>query len=311
MSNTVLDNKEVPEWRTRQERGSVFWLRVITFIALKLGRRVARLLLPPITLFFVLRAGEAGDASRAYLARVLKRPTKWIDVYRHFYCFAATILDRIFLVNERVELFDIRGFGTERFTKRFKANKGGLLLGAHIGSFDAVRAFGYDMPSLKVALAMFEGNARKLGMVLNAINPRAAQEIIPLGTMQSILDIRARVVEGAYVGMLADRSLGQKGYKTVSFLGGEAQVAIGPFKIGALLGGPLFFMAAIYRGGNRYDIMFDTLVDFDAAEPKPVLIDRAIARYAEILEERVIDAPYNWFNFFDFWQAEGTDDESQ
>lgn len=311
MANAATDNKAVPEWRTRQERGSVFWLRVITFIALKLGRRVARVFLPPITLFFVLRAGEAGKASRTYLTRVFKRPAKWIDVYRHFYCFAATILDRIFLVNERVELFDIRGFGTERFAERFKANQGGLLLGAHIGSFDAVRAFGYDLPQLKVALAMFEGNARKLGLVLNAINPRAAQEIIPLGTMQSILDIRARVVAGAYVGMLADRSLGQKGYKTVSFLGGEAKVAIGPFKIGALLGGPLFFMAAIYRGGNRYDIIFDTLVDFDGAESKPVLIDRAIARYAEILEERVIDAPYNWFNFFDFWQAEGADDESQ
>ena len=308
MSSIVSEHKEVPEWRARQERGSVFWLRIITFIALKLGRRVARIFLPPITLFFVLSSGPAGEASRSYLTRVLKRPAKWIDVYRHFYCFAATILDRFFLVNERVELFDIRGFGTERFTERFKANQGGLLLGAHIGSFDAVRAFGHDMPSLKVALAMFEGNARKLGAVLNAINPRAAQEIIALGTMQSILDIRARVLEGAYVGMLADRSLGQKGYKTVSFLGGEAQVAIGPFKIGALLGGPLFFMAAIYRGGNRYDIIFDTLVDFDAAEPKPVLIDRAIARYAAILEERVTDAPYNWFNFFDFWQAEGSDD---
>ena len=81
--------------------------------------------------------------------------------------------------------------------------------------------------------------------------------------------------------------------------------------IGALLGGPLFFMAAIYRGGNRYDIIFDTLVNFDGAESKPVLIDRAITRYAEILEKWVIDAPYNWFNFFDFWQAEGADDKPQ
>lgn len=300
----------VPEWRARQERGNIFWLRVITFIALKLGRKVARLFLPPITVFFVLRAGAAGRASRAYLTRVLARPATWMDVYRHFFCFAATILDRIFLLNERVELFDIRGFGTERFSERFKANQGGLLLGAHIGSFDAVRAYGYAFPSLKVALAMFEGNARKLGQVLHAINPRTAQEIIPLGTLQSILDIRARVMQGAYVGMLADRSLGQKGYQTVSFLGSNAHVAVGPFKIGALLGGPLFFMAAIYRGGNCYDIFFDTLVDFDTAEPKPVLIERAIARYVEILDALVRDAPYNWFNFFDFWQAEGSDEET-
>jgi len=32
----------------------------------------------------------------------------------------------------------------------------------------------------------------------------------------------------------------------------------------------------------------------------------AIARYAALLDQYCRKAPYNWFNFFDFWQSAPT-----
>jgi predicted LPLAT superfamily acyltransferase len=71
------------------------------------------------------------------------------------------------------------------------------------------------------------------------------------------------------------------------------------------------FMAGVYRGGNRYDLRFCELADFSAAASpaeRDALICVALARYVATLEALCREAPYNWFNFFDFWA--GADDES-
>ncbi|MBW8075945.1 MAG: acyltransferase, partial [Metallibacterium scheffleri] len=85
-------------WQGRREGGGWFALWLIRCIGLRGGRPPARLLLYPITLYFFLRRGPERRASRAYLARVLGRPARTRDVLRHFHAFAATTLDRVFLL---------------------------------------------------------------------------------------------------------------------------------------------------------------------------------------------------------------------
>ena len=58
-------------WLERPEGGSAWALRLFTAIALGLGRTVSRLILLPITAYFLLRRAPERRASRAYLARVL------------------------------------------------------------------------------------------------------------------------------------------------------------------------------------------------------------------------------------------------
>ena len=60
-----------------------------------------------------------------------------------------------------------------------------------------------------------------------------------------------------------------------------------------------------WRGGNRYDIHFETLADFSAVDRRgrSLAVQAAMVRYAELLEQYCYKAPYNWFNFFDFWKT--------
>mgnify|MGYP003413518121 CR=1 FL=1 len=69
--------------------------RLFTAVALGLGRTVSRLILLPITAYFLLRRAPERRASRAYLARVLGRTPSWLEVARHFHTFAGVTLDRI------------------------------------------------------------------------------------------------------------------------------------------------------------------------------------------------------------------------
>ena len=85
----------------------------MVWVALSLGRPAARLLLYPICLYYVLFSAKARRASREYLSRVLGQRPGLGDLYRHYFFFASTILDRVFLLSGRSELFDICMHGEE------------------------------------------------------------------------------------------------------------------------------------------------------------------------------------------------------
>jgi len=279
-------------------------LRVITWISLRLGRRAGRVVLHPIACYFLLFAPTSRRASRNYLRRALGRSPRWHDLYQHFFTFAATVLDRVYLVNRRFELFDLEVHGEDTLRRLLAAGKGLFLMGAHLGSFEVIRAVGRRDTNLRVAMVMHQDNAQKINAMLAAINPEAVQDIIGLGHIDSMLEVRERLDEGGVVGMLADRTPGNDAQYPVQVLGATANLPSGPFRMAALLRRPVVFMTGLYLGGNRYAIHFDPLADFSAVErgQRDAAVQAAIIRYAALLDHYCRTASYNWFNFFDFWQ---------
>lgn len=288
-------------WRQRPERSRRWVLRLMSWIALRLGRRVARLVLHAVTPYFLLFAPTARRASRQYLARALDRPATLADLYRHFYCFAATVLDRVYLLHERFELFDIQVHGEDPLREQMRRGAGALLAGAHLGSFEALRARGRHSTGLRVSMVMYEDNARMLNETLAAISPAARQDVIALGNVDSMLRVRDCLAEGAAAGMLCDRGLGDDEAIDLPFLGAPARFPLGPMRMAALLRSRVWFMAGLYLGGKRYALRFEPIADFCAAPPTPAA---AVAAYVACLERHCRAAPYNWFNFYDFWDQD-------
>ena len=283
-------------------------LRVITWISLRLGRRAGRVVLHLIASYFLLFAPASRRASSNYLRRALGRPPHWCDLYQHFFTFAATIHDRVYLVNRRFELFDFEVHGEDTLRRLLAGGKGLFLMGAHLGSFEVIRAIGRKDTDLRIAMVMHKDNAQKINAMLAAINPEAVQDIIGLGHVDSMLKLRQRLDEGGVVGMLADRTPGNDTLYPVQILGTNANLPSGPFRMAALLRRPVVFMTGLYLGGNRYAIHFDPLADFStvARDERDAAVEGAITRYAALLDQYCRKAPYNWFNFFDFWQPAPT-----
>jgi len=293
------------EWAVRPERSNRAMLRLMTWISLRLGRAPARLILAGTSLYFVLFAPAAKAASRAYLRRALGREPRFADLVRHFHSFASTIHDRVFLLNARFDLFRVEVHGEDVIKDVLAAGRGAFLMGAHMGSFEVARAIGRRQPGLRVAMVMYEENARKLNAALAAINPAAAQEIIPLGQIDSMLRVQACLDEGMVLGVLGDRTLGGDPTLRVPFLGADAEFPVGPMRLAAMLKRPVLFMSGLYLGGNRYAIHFERLADFSDVDRsgREAAIQSAVADYAACLERHCRAAPYNWFNFFDFWRT--------
>ncbi|MDP2266532.1 MAG: acyl-CoA synthetase [Thiobacillus sp.] len=292
------------EWAQRPERSNRTLLQVMSWISLRLGRAPARFVLAGISLYFLLFSPADRAASRSYLRRALGREPRLADLFRHFHSFAATIHDRIFLLNGRFDLFEVEIHGKAVIDEVLAAGHGAFLMGAHMGSFEVVRAIGRNQPSLRVAMVMYEANARKLNAALAAINPAAVLDIIPLGQVDSMLRVQASLDDGVALGILSDRTLSGDPTLRLPFLGADAEFPLGPMRLAAMLKRPVIFMSGLYLGGNRYAVHFEQLADFSTLEraDRDAAIHTAVAAYASCLERHCRTAPYNWFNFFDFWR---------
>lgn len=297
--------KATPEWVARKERSNTLAIRIIVWIALTLGRRVARLFLYPICLYFLLFAGEARTASRQYLRKVLGREPRLLDGYRHIHTFASTILDRVFLLNGRYDKLDVRVHRDDATQSMLSQKKGCILLGAHFGSFEIMRAYADAINGPPANVVMYEENARKLNTVLHAINPDLAQQVIGLGKVDSMLKVEQALQRGEFIGILADRGLEMGGASvSLDFLGEPAKFPTGPLRMACILKCPVFLMVGVYRGGKRYDLYFEELADMSTLEnsKRKEVLQQTLQRYVAGIERHCLDAPYNWFNFYDFWK---------
>ena len=293
------NRRGTPLWLHDKERGQALLVRGMAWLSLSLGRPLTRPMVYLIAGYFLITSVKARRASQSYLRRILPG-TNLIDRYRHFMTFATTIHDRLYLLNDQFDRFDLTWHGADLFQHR-----GGLLFGAHFGSFELLRAVARSPQAPPVSVAMYPDNAARLNRILQAINPAVMLDIIELGHLDAMLEIRRRVEEGHLVGILADRASAADHYLPISFLGSPAPFPSGPFRLATLLRCPVYFMSGVHQGGNRYAIHFSLLNDFQTSQPGTRDADmcQLVTQYALELERQCRLFPYNWFNFYDFWKA--------
>jgi predicted LPLAT superfamily acyltransferase len=296
------------QWLERPEAGSAVGYKLISWFARLCGRGAARLLLYPITLYFLVRRGPERRASRVYLERVTGRPAGLRQVARHILWFASVILDRAFLLSERFKRFDIRVSGLDDLRAAWGQQHGVLVFGSHLGSFDALRVLAQVRPEVKVRVVLDVGQNPHLSNFLNALNPELARSIINARRegMTTALAIKEALDEKALVTLLVDRARPGNEVVLCDFLGHPAPFPVGPWQLAAALKVPVVLCFGLYRGGNRYDLHFERFADTLAGERarREEHLREVTLRFAARLEHYARDAPYNWFNFYDFWQTE-------
>ena len=296
-------NSRAQDWVSRPERGSMQAVKLGVWIALRLRRRLARLFLYPICVYFLLSSPAAARASRAYLTRALGRRPHLSDIFSHFLTFASCLLDRVFLLNDQSKAFDIRVHGEPIVTEIEQRGGGCILFGAHFGSFEAARMVGRRRRGLPISLLMYEENAKKVRAALSAVNPCLETEVIGLGRLDSLITVAERLKAGHFIGVLADRNVDGKDLVYYPFLGAPAAFPRGPFRVAMLLQRPVVLMVGVYRGGRTYEVIFETLAEAPAVRPRDseAWLDDVMRRYVARLEHYCRDAPFNWFNFYEFW----------
>lgn len=291
-------------WKQRPEGGGWFAIWLIRCIARYGGRAVGRLLLYPITAYFLLMRGPERHASRDYLQRILGHRVGLPAIARHIHTFASTILDRVFLLGGHFRHFDVDIGNVELVHAQL--DRGGMLLfGSHLGSFEVLRVLARRRPQMKVRVLLDKGHNPAMTQLLDALNPEVAATVIDAGQdgPSIVLEIQQALAEGALVALLVDRAHPGEATLPAQFLGGSVRFPTAPWLIAAVLKAPVLLGFGLYRGGNRYQLVFEPFserIDIPRQDRARVL-PQLVQRYAARLEHHARSAPYNWFNFYDYW----------
>lgn len=289
-------------WLDQSERGSLLAMKALAWVTLHFGRAFGRLFLFPICIYFILFSVEARRSSVDYLRRVLPRAPRWRDVLRHYHTFASTIHDRLYMLTGQYHYFDVQVHGYKE-VEAYMRGRGCILMGSHLGSFEVLRTLGMFKQSLPINVLMHEGNANKINQVLNELNPAMKPKIIAMGRPDTLLKVHECLERKEIVGMLGDRTFTSEKRVVCDFLGDKITLPQGPLAVAAILDVPVILFFGLYRGGKRYDLHFELFEASPGVERsmRASRINEWAQRYAERLEHYCRLAPYNWFNFYHYW----------
>lgn len=293
-----------PSWLTARERGTVLGIKALFALATTAGRRATKPIVALVALWYTLFDRRARSASRAWLERVHGRPVRFGEIYRHLRNFAQVTLDKVFLLTDRTRGLVFTRTGQELLPQLLESQHGAMLLGAHLGSHEAL-SHGSESEGMQVEVLGYVDNARMINALMAQVNPRHRARVIDIGG--NPIDVMARVQDalqhGRMVVAMADRTGLDSRVVKARFCGAEAPFAGGPFLMAAVLRCPVYLVFALYSPPNRYDLYMEKFAD--RIELPRHDRERALAewvqRYATRVEHFARRAPDNWFNFYDFW----------
>ena len=295
------------DWTGQVEAGTPAAMRLLRWLALYAPRSVVSAVLSCVTLFFVSQPDRPTTrASRNYLTRLNGCvPDRW-RLHRHAMNFAQVAIDRPRLLRFGMASADVVVENPDPVHAALARGQGAILLGAHFGSFEALRAFDRMLPGLEVRYLMFGDHAEASTRLLGELNAEVAKRVIPLSDGPgAMLAVSGALQEGHFIAFLGDRqpegALGEA--LRVSFLGAPIEIPSSPYITAMAAKVPLILCFAPRLPTGRYLIQFLMLYD---GTPVPrcdrdAKCKELAERYVRHLEDLCRCHPDNWFNFFDIW----------
>ncbi|MGC6486861.1 MAG: lipid A biosynthesis acyltransferase [Planctomycetota bacterium] len=292
-------------WLSQRERGTLLLIHATCRLAQLLGRRLTKPLVLGIALFYRLTDRRAVRASRRWLTTALGRPPTFGETFRHLHTFTQVTMDRVLLVSGRARAFTFTRTGNEHIARQFASGRGAVLLGGHLGSFEAMRSGGEE-DRVRIQVLGHFANARMINALLEKLDPERAAQVIHIGDdpIGQMARVHGRVEAGDFVALLGDRTGLNERTVTATFFGRAARFPAGPFLLAALLKCPVYLTFGIYRRPDRYELHCEPFAEHLRLprQDRERALGEVVQRYAERLEHYARSAPYNWFNFYDFWQ---------
>jgi len=283
------------------------------------GRLPFRALSYPVVSYYWLAYPGVRRASLEYLTRLqqatgaLGRPPGWRDTLRHLLSFSDTLLDKMLAVGGHYRFDRLRFVGRPALVDQLRSGRGALLVTAHVGCLEMCQALA-DAPHLKLTVLVHTLHAERFNRLLERLSPGRAVRLLQVTelTPATAVLLAERIEAGEFVAIAGDRvplKAGRASSVTVPFLGRPAPFPTGAYMLASLLKCPLYMMGCI-RQGDAHEIVFQRIADQVRLARGDRLAACApyAADFALRLERLLARAPYEWFNFYPFWdQPDGAE----
>ncbi|RZA17489.1 MAG: acyltransferase [Lysobacteraceae bacterium] len=278
-----------------------------------LGRLPFRLCLYPVVFAWWLGSGHARRASLDYLRRlqaaeqVFPRTPGIRASLRHFLCFGETLLDKMLAIGGRYPRERIRFGGHEPMLAASRAGQGGVIATAHLGCLELLQMAAGRREGLRVTILVHTAHAQRFNSILGRLNPQATVRLLQVTDFSPAMAMALadRVAAGEFIAIAGDR-VPVSGDRTcrANLLGAQAEFPAGPWLIASLLRCPVWALSCLHDG-DGYRVRIEQL--FAQVQlprgGREAALDACAQRFADWLAGCLRQSPYDWFNFYDFWNS--------
>jgi len=303
-------------WASMGEAGALTGMRIMVWIHSRFGETVFNMVLVPVMAYFFVRRRSARRASMSFLNKVKRnyperidsRSLTWLS-FRHFLAFGHSLLDKYLVWAETSAKVLISAEDEKLLRGAADSTQGCLVIGSHFGNLEYSRAVASRYPGLVINVLLYDQHAAKFSALMGHSMPGSRMNLIQVTELDFdlALQLREKVQKGEWVVIAGDRVPVGNGKRVCNalFFGENASFPIGPYILASLLRCPVYLLHC-FRIENNYRVvmeLFEDSIRLPGKNKQPAY-EAAASKFARALEKQVIQAPLQWFNFYDFWNIQ-------
>ncbi|WP_199739014.1 acyltransferase [Herminiimonas sp. KBW02] len=296
-------------WASINEASFVAGMRLLFWIYRWFGRWPFRIVLYPVLLWYVMSKPIARRASRNYLqhvAQFIPINTGMWGVLRHFASFAESILDKMLLWGGLFKTDQVKFHGVADINRLISEKRGALMICSHLGNLELCRVLSRQHGQMRLTILVHTKHARAFNQMLAALNPGSQLNLLQVTEMTpaTAMLLAEKIADGEFVVIAGDRVpvSAQPRTAIADFLGEAAAFPVGPYVLASILQCPTYLLFSIQRC-NHPEVHFELLRESIRLPRKErdAVLRTLVTDYAARLQHHTLNAPLQWFNFYDFW----------
>lgn len=292
-----------------KSKGSVLGYRIFVFILNQLGLKPAYFILRFVALYYFIVARESNKHIFFFHHHILKysRRKARLKIYRNYYLFGQTLLDKVALLAGVKTNFTRNHEGGEVLDKIAAAGKGGILISGHIGNWEIAGQL-LNRLNTTFNILMYENERENLKQYMDSIQTQKNVKIIAIkeGELGHMIELYNAFSRNELVVMHGDRFRDHTKTIEVPFLGKPAEFPAGPFIMAAKFGVPVTFVFAVKEKISHYHLFASEPIQLKRArseEQTTTAVNELLQRYIREFEKIVRRYPEQWFNYYAFWKS--------
>lgn len=289
-------------WKGKS-KGKPWGYSVFLAILKTFGVTPAYWLLRFVSLYYVIFSYRSSKSIYYYFHKRLGYnafKSLW-NVYQNYYVFGQSIIDKVVVMSGIPNKFTFEFDGRHNLDAIAAMGKGGLLLSAHIGSWEVAGNL-LSHINTRINIVMFDGEDQQIKAFMEKVTGKLSVNIIVIkDDISHIFKINEAFQNNELVCMHADRYL--EGNKTITknFLGEDAKFPLGPFILASKFKVPVTYVFAMKETRFHYHFYASTIKEY-LHLGKDAGIEQMTNDFVGEMEKYVNRYPGQWYNYYNFWQ---------
>lgn len=307
-------------WSQKREAvASYAGLRLLMLLSRIIPHVVIKVIVMPVSFFYFLFARTGKMHSKDFLNRVSKTTgKKRTSSLIHFISFSLNLVEKMESWSGKFSFDNIQfqQDDVEELVDGLEHGQGAFLICSHLGNAELLRALaemnrtGVSRQIPTISIVDFSVSP-KFSKMIEEINPESLHHIVSAKDIgpDTVIILQQCIEAGGLVVIAGDRTSSTTidSYFMLPFLGETAPFATGPFVLARILGAPCYTVFGLRHKTTSFFPIYKMHVrklgiPQSTSRKERQYVTECIARqFIAELEHHVLEHPYQWYNFYDFW----------